>query len=129
MKHKRRHKQKKLHVEVFSQAEIRVAQDALQQFADWLRQIPDVTTKHTFAEETLLLVKSKLATMQSAPPQPVPFEYNEHILLLAAIQAYMVNLRTSPPSPRRAALFRQCEHLKAFALLALETPHATPTQD
>lgn len=129
MKQKRQHNQKPLHVEVFSRAEIRLAQDAMQQFEGWLSQNTDVTTKRACAEETAILVQGKLAMMQTARNYPMTFEYNEHILLLAAIQAYMVYLSASPPTPRRAEQFRQCEHIKAFALLALEDAQAHPTQD
>ena len=129
MKHKRQHNQKPLHVEVFSLAEIRLAQDAVKQFEGWLSQCTDVTTKRACAEETVILVKGKLAMLQTARNYPMTFEYNDHIVLLAAIQAYMVSLSACPPTPRRAEQFRQCEHIKAFALLALEAVQANPTQD
>ena len=129
MKHKKRHKQQPLRIGIFSLAEIRLAQDAMKAFECWLHQAGHEVPKKAFAEETVILVKSKLERMQASLGHLELFEYNEHIVLLAAIQQYMADLPADSATSRQMEQLRQCEHIKAFALLALQATHTRPPHD
>lgn len=129
MKRTKRHKHQPLRIGIFSLAEIQLAQEAMKAFEDWLHQAGNEEPKKAYAEETVTLVKSKLERLRTAPTHPELFAYNEHIVLFAAIQDYMETLRADPPTPRRTEQLRQCEHIKAFASLALAAPHTHATQD
>jgi hypothetical protein len=129
MKRTKCQKHQPLRIGIFSPAEIRLAQDAVKAFEDWLHQAGHQEPKKAYAEETVILVKSKLERLRAAPNHPELFAYNEHLVLFAAIQDYMETLRADPPTPRRAERLRQCAHIKRFASQAFEAIRPQATQD
>lgn len=129
MERTKRHKHQPLRIGIFSPAEIRLAQEAVKAFEDWLHQAGNQEPKKAYAEETVILLKSKLERLRTASIHQELFAYNEHVVLFAAIQDYMETLRADPPTPQRAERLRQCAHIKLFASQAFEATRPHPTQD
>lgn len=129
MKRKQRAKQRLLIVDIFSPAEIKLAQDAIMRFEDWLSQLDKEEVNKAFAAETAILVKSKLERIRTTRDNAALLDYNENLLLLAAIQNYMTGLIANSPTPQLAGQIKQCEHIQAFAIQGIQAAPANPTQD
>lgn len=64
-------------------------------------------------------VQSKLATMSQAGDSPrlTAFDYNERLVITAAIRLYMIDLVSGPFHARREEELQQCQQIAAhFAL-------------
>jgi hypothetical protein len=94
---------------------IRLTQEALKLFEEHLRRANSQDEKVTFAAEEMERVKSKLDAMRTSVGRMVltTFDYNEKVLLVAAIQMYSYDLSLLPSNPKREKELKQCRQIAA----------------
>jgi hypothetical protein len=104
---------------VFTPETVRMTQEALQRLEQPLSRADHQDGKVAFAAEEMERIKAKLDIMRTSVGRMVltTFDYNERIMLVAAIQMYSVDLRSQPSTPRREKELKQCRQITAhFAL-------------
>lgn len=103
---------------VFTPETISIAQRAMKLFEQSLRRVENQPAKVAFAEETMQQVNGKLDTMKILVGAIclTTFDYNEKIVIAAAIHLYMVDLLSVPSDSRRQRELQQCQRIKRFAL-------------
>jgi hypothetical protein len=101
---------------VFTPETVRIAQEALKLFENPLRRANHQDKKVAFAAEEMERLKGKLDAMRTSVGRMVltTFDYNEKIILVAAIQMYCYNLSLLPATPRRERALHQCEQITAY---------------
>jgi len=84
-----------------------------------------------FAAEIMQQIKGKLEAMRTSVSlmSLTAFDYNEKIVLAAAIQLYTLDLLAVPPNARSQRELQQCQHIERFALDHLTTGQERTTHD
>ncbi len=107
---------------VFTPETITLTEQALALFDQPLQQADRQNEKVAFAEETMQQVKAKLAAMRRSVGLLclITFDYNERILICAAIRLYVLHLLSLPADPQRARQLQQCYQIATY--FAVEHP-------
>jgi hypothetical protein len=102
----------------FSPEMIHVTQQAMKLLVPLLARAEGQSEKVAFANETVQQVKSKLDAMRASVGTMclTGFDYNEKLVIAAAIQLYMVDLRAASASSQREREMRRCQRIMRFAL-------------
>jgi hypothetical protein len=102
----------------FSPEMVQLTQKAMKELAQSLARAEGQAEKVAFAEETIQQVKSKLDAMRASVGTMclTGFDYNEKIVIAAAVQLYMVDLRAASASSQREREMRRCQRIMRFAL-------------
>ena len=103
----------------FTPAIIHITQEALKLFEQVLQRADSQHPKVEFAEETMRQVQSKLVTMsQSVDPMSLTtFDYNERLVITAAIRLHIIDLMAAPFYIKREEELQTCQQIAAhFAL-------------
>jgi hypothetical protein len=102
----------------FSPEMIHVTQQAMKLLVPLLARAEGQSEKVEFAIETVQQVKSKLDAMRASVGSMclTGFDYNEKIVIAAAIQLYMADLRAASVSAQREKDLRRCQRIMRFAL-------------
>jgi hypothetical protein len=118
MKRKKRKQKKHTPYFVFTLETITTAQKAMRLFEQPLGRVEGQPAKVEFAAETMQQVNGKLERMRTLVGLMclTPFDYNEKIVLAAAIQLYILNLLAAPFDMRSQKELRQCRQIERFAL-------------
>jgi hypothetical protein len=103
---------------VFTLEAVNIAQKAMRLFEQSLQQAGSQPPKVAFAEEIIQQVNGKLDAMKVSVGAIclTPFDYNEKIVLAAAIHLYTVNLFAGPSDSQRQRELHTCQQIKRFAL-------------
>jgi hypothetical protein len=120
---RKKRKQKKQHTTpcfVFTLEMVTLAQKAMRLFEQSLGQVENSPSKVVFAAETMQQINRKLETMQTSVGLAT-LDYNEKIVLAAAIQLYTLDLFAVPLNASSQKELRQCQQIERFAL-----EHLTP---
>ena len=106
----------------FTPATIKITQDALKLFEQSLQRTDHQHPKKEFAKETMKQVNSKLDTMSQCASllYLTTFDYNERVVITAAIHLYTINLMSSPSCPEREEELAKCQQIAAY--FALNNP-------
>ena len=80
--------------------------------------------KAAFAQETLTQVRAKLETLRHAVGLTIAFDYNEKIILIAALQLYCLLLQDEPGPVQQRQKIQRCQYLAAYFLA--ENHHPSP---
>lgn len=117
-KKRKRQKQTAGFVFVFTLETITLTQKAMRLFEQSLGRAGSQSAKVEFAAETMLRVNGKLEAMRTSVGLLclTTFDYNEKIVLAAAIQMHMLGLTASPLDTRRQRELQQCRKIERFAL-------------
>ena len=101
----------------FTPETIRIARHALTCFELALQGTAHPSAQVAFAAETMQEVSRKLAELQASAGvmSLTTFDYNEKIVLAAAIQLYTLDLLATPTSPQRERALKHCQRLARFA--------------
>jgi hypothetical protein len=101
---------------VFTPETVSIVQQALQRFEEPLKRANPQDNRVAFATEELQRVKSKLDAMSTSVGRMVltTFDYNEKIILVAALQMYRYDLSLQPVSSKREKELKQCEQITAY---------------
>ncbi len=118
MTRKRRKQRKQTPCFVFTLETIAIAQKAMKLFEQSLGRIASQSAKVEFAAETMRQVNSKLEAMRTSADLMclTTFDYNEKIVLAAAIRLYIVELLATPFGSQRQRELQQCRGIEWFAL-------------
>jgi hypothetical protein len=116
---------------VFTLETISIAQRAMKLFEQSLQRVENQRAKVAFAEETMQQVNGKLDTMKISVGAIclTAFDYNEKIVLAAAIHLYIVDLLSVPSDTQRQRELQQCQQIKRFALDRLMVESVRTTHD
>ena len=116
MTHKKK-KKRSIPCFIFTPETIRIAQHALQLFEQALQRTESQSSNVAFAAETMQEVSRKLAEMRASVGvlSLTTFDYNEKIVLAAALQLYTLDLLATPVSPQRERALKHCRRLARFA--------------
>lgn len=128
---RKKRKQKKQHAPpcfVFTPETVTLAQKAMRLFEQSLGQVENPPAKVEFAAETMLQIKGKLEAMQTSVGLTT-FDYNEKIVLAAAIQLYILDLLAVPLNAGSQKELQQCQHIEHFALDHLTNGQERTTHD
>lgn len=130
----KKRKQKKQHATpcfVFTLEMVTLAQKALRLFEQSLGRVESQPAKVEFAAETMRHINGKLETMRASVGlmNLTTFDYNEKIVLAAAIQLYTLDLLAVPLDARRQRELQQYQHIERFALDHLTTGQEKMTHD
>ena len=112
-KHRKRKPQRPCFV--FTGETITLTQEAMKLLAQVLAREEGQPVKVAFARETIQRVNRKLDVLAT----PVgargltTFDYNERIVLVAAIQLYILDLMSLPPHSQQTRHLRQCQQIVA----------------
>ncbi len=103
---------------VFTPETITLTQEAMKLFAHALARAEERSAKAAFAREIMQQVNSKLAAMATSVGMMclTSFDYNEKMVLAAAIQLYMLDLLVASASSQREKELQRCQQIMRFAL-------------
>lgn len=123
MKRKKRKQKKHTPYFVFTPETITITQKAMRLFEQSLGRAGSPPAKMEFAAETMQQINGKLEAMRTSVGLIclTTFDYNEKIVLAAAIQLYALDLLAVPLNARRQKELQQCQHIERFALDHLAT--------
>jgi hypothetical protein len=101
---------------VFTPETVSLAQKALKLFEQPLQRANHQDGKVAFAAEEMQRVKGKLDAMRTSVGHMIvtTFDYNEKVILVAAIQMYRFELSLLPASLKREKERKQCERITAY---------------
>jgi hypothetical protein len=101
---------------VFTPETLHITQEAVKLLKQALQQADHQDVKVQFAAETIDQVKGKLEVMSRSLGLRclVTFDYNEKLMLGAAIQLYIANLLFSPLNAKLARVLHQCRQIAAY---------------
>lgn len=101
---------------LLTQEAVTITQKALKLFEQSLRRIDCQSPQIAFAEETMNRVKSKLDAMSRpiSHMRLTTFDYNERLVLAAAMELYMLDLHVFPATSQRARELHQCQQIVAY---------------
>jgi hypothetical protein len=102
----------------FSPETVKLLQQAMKLFAQSLGRAEAQAEKLVFAREVIQQVNEKLDAMWTSVGVMclTRFDYNEKIVIAAAIQLYMLELMAVSVSPQREKELQRCQQLMRFAL-------------
>ena len=117
-KKRKRQKQTPGFVFVFTVETITLAQKAMRLFEQSLGWAGSQSAQVAFAAETMQRVNGKLEAMRTSVGLLclTTFDYNEKIVLAAAIQLYMLDVLATPLNAGRQRELHQCRKIERFAL-------------
>ncbi|HEU5377872.1 MAG TPA: hypothetical protein VFV38_20805 [Ktedonobacteraceae bacterium] len=128
-----RKKKKKRHppVFVFTLEMIRIAQEAMKLFEQSFPCVDLPSSKTTFARETMQQVTGKLEAMSLSVGAVclTTFDYNEKLVLAAAIRLYIFDLLATPSTAQQERKLERSRRIERFALEHLQVEHLRTTQD
>lgn len=103
---------------VFTPETVTLTQKALNLFEQSLQRADHQRPKVAFAEETMNRVKGKLDAMSTSVGLMclTTFDYNEKIIIAAAIQLYTFDLLSTPSHSQRERELQKCRQIARFAL-------------
>jgi hypothetical protein len=118
MTRKKRKQKKYIPVFVFTLETITIAQKAMRLFEQSLGRVENQAVKVEFAAETMQQVNGKLEAIRTSVGLMclTTFDYNEKIVLAAAVQLYILDLLAVPFDTRRQRELQQCWQIEQFAL-------------
>ncbi len=92
---------------------IKIAQAAIERFAQPLERVTSQGKKLTIAVEGVKQVSAKLEAMSAAAEHLrwTTFDANEKAILVAAVQLYSLDLSALPASPQRTWELDQCRQI------------------
>lgn len=92
-------------------------QAAMKLFAQALAEVAGPLTKVALARETMQQINHKLETLSIAEESayPIPFDYNEKVVIATAIQVYMLHLASVPASSQQAKELQYCRYILQVA--------------
>jgi hypothetical protein len=101
---------------VFTPETVSLAQEALKLFEQPLQRANRQDGKVAFAAEEMQRVKGKLDAMSASVGRMVltTFDYNEKVILVAAIQMYRFELSLQPVSLKREKELQRCRQITAY---------------
>ena len=101
---------------VFTPETMHMTQEALKLFEQSLQRTDHQRPRVAFAAETLKRVKGKLDAMNMPGNCPclVSFDYNEKVVIVAAIQLHILDLNALSASPQCARKLQQCKQIVAY---------------
>lgn len=119
---RKKHKQRTAPCFVFTPETIEIALKAMNIFEQSLHQIGSQSSKVVFAEETMRQVNGKLAAMNTSVGVIclTTFDYNEKIVLAAAIRLYALDLISVPSDAQHDKELQKCRQIEHFALAHLK---------
>lgn len=102
----------------FSPEMVKLLQEAMKVFSQSLTRAADQPEKVAFASETVQQINEKLAAMLTSIGVMclTGFDYNEKLVIAAAIQLYLLEPLTASVSSQREKKLKQCQQLMRFAL-------------
>ena len=102
----------------FSPETVKLLQEAMKVFSQSLIRAEDQPEKAAFAWETAQQINEKLAAMRTSVGVMclTKFDYNEKLVIAAAIQLYLLEPITVSVSSQRDAELKRCQQLMRFAL-------------
>ena len=112
----KRKKKRSMPCFVFTPETIQVTQEALNIFEQSLQREDRQRPKVAFAEETMNQVKDKLEEMSTSVGLMclTTFDYNEKIVLVAAIQLYIFDLNFLSSTPQSVKKLQQCRKIVTY---------------
>ncbi len=103
---------------LFTPETITLTLEAMMHFEQPLERVTAQDEKLPFVREQVKQVKAKLngmkAEAETGHVRVVPFDYNEKVLLVAAIQMYLSDLNMQHATPRQAWEVEQCRKIAAY---------------
>ena len=100
---------------VFTSETVDITREAIARLERMLERTPPLDSKTAFAVEVVQQIKGKLEMMSMLERELlIPFDHNEKILLVAALQMYGVDLGRMPPGPERKRKWEQCRQMMAY---------------
>lgn len=114
----RKKKQQPIRCFTFSPEMVQLTQEAMKLFAHYLARTESQLEKVAFAKDTMQQVESKLAAMHTSVGTMclTSFDWNEKMVIAAAIQLYMAEPRTISVPLQREKELRRCQRIMRFAL-------------
>lgn len=102
---------------VFSPEMLHLTQQAMELFAQSLGRAEVQAEKVAFARETMQQIQEKLKAMRASLGSRclTGFDYNEKLVIGAAIAQMIVDLRDTPPSSQRERNLQRCQRILSFA--------------
>lgn len=105
---------------IFSLAQVELVQQVMRRFTYALTGATRQPEKVALATETMQQINARLAAMRRAAASgemyTTTFDYNEKVVIAAAIQLHMVELLGLPASPQREQELQDCRQIMCFAL-------------
>jgi hypothetical protein len=116
---------------VFTPETVELVLKAIKLFEQSLHRIESQSSKVAFAEETVQRVNGKLDAMRTTVGVTclVTFDYNEKIVLAAAIRLYALELISAPSDAQRDKELQKCRQIEHFALAHLNVKPFNTIQD
>ncbi len=116
-KHKNRRRQL-LRSFAFSPETVKLLQEAMNVFSQSLSQVEEPSEKIAFASKMIQQVNEKLAAMLASVGvlTVTTFDYNEKLVIAAAIQFYMLEEKGATVYSQREKELQRCQQIMRFAL-------------
>lgn len=133
MTRKKKKKEKKAYtpVFVFTLEMVHIAQEAMTLFEQPLQRAENQPSNMAFARETMQRVNSKLEAMSLSVGTLclTTFDYNEKLVLGAAIRLYILDLLATPSTAQQERKLKRSRQIERFALEHLQIEQGRRTQD
>lgn len=119
---RKKHKKRVAPCFVFTQETVELVLKAMKLFEQSLHRVESWSSKVMFAEETMQQVNGKLDAMKTSVGVIclTTFDYNEKIVLAAAIRLYTLDLISAPADAQRDKELQKCRQIEHFALAHLK---------
>lgn len=116
---------------IFTQETIRIAREAMKLFEQSLQETEIQPSKMLFARETMQRVNGKLEAMGLSVGALclTTFDYNEKLVLAAAIRLFILDLLATPSTAQRERTLQKCRQIEFFALDNLQIEQGRTMQD
>ncbi len=116
-KHKNRRRQP-IRSFIFSPETVKLLQEAMKVFSQSFSQVEEQSEKIAFASKMIQQVNEKLAAMLASVGvlTVTTFDYNEKLVIAAAIQFYMLEEKAATVYSQREKEMKRCQQIMRFAL-------------
>jgi hypothetical protein len=107
---------------IFTLEMVGIAQEAMKLCEQSLQRVELLPSKMTFARETIQRVNDKFKAMSLSGDSPclTTFDYNEKLVLAAAIRLYILDLLANPSPAQQEGKLKKSRQIERFALDQLQ---------